>query len=78
MREKNSLKWHGNPTLVYPLITSQLLVSGYSHSSWLFEVADTTLSGAVTMVTNKLQFIVTTCIHKYSISASASVLVQDL
>ena len=45
----------GMVTLLYPLIICQSVSSGYSHSSWLFEVADTTLSGAVTMVTNKLQ-----------------------
>ena len=40
-------------TLLLPI--NYFPVSGYSHSSWLFEVADTALSGAVTMVTNKLQ-----------------------
>ena len=41
--------------LLYPLNISQSVPSGYSHSPWVFEVADTTLSGAVTMVTYKLQ-----------------------
>ena len=62
--------------LLYPLIISQSVPSGYSHNSWLFEVADTTLSRAVTMVTIKLLLNVT--IQKYSISTTASVLVQNL
>ena len=51
MREKHSLRRHGNPSLLLNYIFPNQYHLVYSHSSWLFEVADTTLSRAVTMVT---------------------------